>query len=58
MNVNLHHLRLFHYVADAKGISAAVKIIPYGIQQPAISQQLLQLEEELGVKYLNEDLLL
>jgi DNA-binding transcriptional LysR family regulator len=50
MNVNLHHLRLFHYVADAKGISAAVKIIPYGIQQPAISQQLLQLEEELGVK--------
>ena len=50
MNVNLHHLRLFHYVADAKGISAAVKLIPYGIQQPAISQQLLQLEDELGVK--------
>ncbi len=50
MNVNLHHLRLFHYVAEAKGISAAVKLIPYGIQQPAISQQLLQLEDELGVK--------
>jgi DNA-binding transcriptional LysR family regulator len=50
MNINLHHLRLFHYVADARGISAAVKIIPYGIQQPAISQQLLQLEKELGVK--------
>jgi len=50
MNVNLHHLRLFHYVAEAKGISASVKIIPYGIQQPAISQQLLQLEDELGVQ--------
>ena len=50
MNVNLHHLRLFHYVAEAKGISAAVKLIPYGIQQPAISQQLLQLEDELGIK--------
>ena len=50
MNVNLHHLRLFHYVAESKGISAAVKLIPYGIQQPAISQQLLQLEDELGIK--------
>ncbi len=50
MNINLHHLRLFHYVADAKGISAAVKLIPYGIQQPAISQQLRQLEGALGVK--------
>ena len=50
MNINLHHLKLFHYVASAGGISAAVKIIPYGIQQPAISQQLIQFEESLGVK--------
>lgn len=50
MNINLHHLQLFHYVASAGGISAAVKIIPYGIQQPAISQQLMQLEESLGTK--------
>ena len=50
MNINLHHLKLFHYVADAKGISAAAKLIPYGVQQPAISQQLLQLEDNLGVK--------
>ncbi len=48
MSANLHHLQLFYYVAKAKGISSAVKIIPYGIQQPAISQQLMQLEEELG----------
>jgi DNA-binding transcriptional LysR family regulator len=50
MNTNLHHLKLFHYVASAGGVSAAVKIIPYGIQQPAISQQLIQFEESLGVK--------
>ena len=50
MNINLHHLKLFHYVASAGGISAAVKIIPYGIQQPAISQQLMQFEEALGVR--------
>jgi DNA-binding transcriptional LysR family regulator len=50
MNINLHHLQLFYYVAKAKGISSAVKIIPYGIQQPAVSQQLIQLEEDLAVK--------
>ncbi len=50
MNTNLHHLQLFYYVAKAGGISHAVKIIPYGIQQPAISQQMQQLETELGVK--------
>lgn len=50
MNVNLHHLELFYYTAKAKGISNAVKIIPYGIRQPAISQQLMKLEEEAGTK--------
>jgi len=49
MNVNLHHLQLFYYVAKARGISRAVKIIPYGIQQPAISQQLMQFESESGI---------
>ncbi|OQA80890.1 MAG: HTH-type transcriptional regulator CynR [Lentisphaerae bacterium ADurb.Bin242] len=48
MNVNLHHLELFYYVVKAKGISNAVRIIPYGIQQPAISLQLRKLENDIG----------
>ena len=31
------------------GISEAVRNMPYGIQQPAISGQVIQLEEFLGV---------
>jgi DNA-binding transcriptional LysR family regulator len=50
MNINLHHLELFYYVAEAQGISQAVKVIPYSIQQPAISQQVISLEKSLGVK--------
>ena len=50
MNINLHHLELFYYVAEAGGISAAVKVIPYPIQQPAISQQMISLEKSLDVK--------
>lgn len=50
MSVNLHHLQLFYFVAKAQGISSAVKIIPYNIQQPAVSQQLIQLEDELAFK--------
>lgn len=50
MNANLHHLELFYYVAKAKGISNALGLIPYGIQQPAISQQMIRLEESLGVR--------
>lgn len=53
MNINLHHLQLFYYVVKAGGVSAAVKIIPYGIQQPAVSQQIIQLEDELGVRLFN-----
>lgn len=49
MSANLHHLQLFYYVAKAKGISAAVKIIPFSVQQPAVSQQLKQLEKDMGV---------
>src|SRR3989442_14303512 len=47
--MNIHHLELFYYVARHGGISEAVRKIPYGIQQPAVSGQILQLEEFLGV---------
>lgn len=47
---NLHHLELFYHVARAGGITAAVRTMPYGIQQPAISGQVAQLESELGVR--------
>ncbi len=48
--MNVHHLELFYYVARHGGISAAVRHIPYGIQQPAVSGQMRQLEEDLGTK--------
>ena len=48
--MNVHHLELFYYVAKYGGISAAVRRIPYGIQQPAVSGQMGKLEEELGAK--------
>lgn len=48
--MNIHHLELFYYVARHGGISRAVKHMPYGIQQPALSSQILRLEEDLGVK--------
>jgi DNA-binding transcriptional LysR family regulator len=47
--MNVHHLELFYYVARHGGISEAVRNMPYGIQQPAISGQVIQLEENLGV---------
>lgn len=43
-----HHLELFYYVARYGGISAAARQMPYGIQQPAISEQIGQFERELG----------
>jgi DNA-binding transcriptional LysR family regulator len=51
--VNVHHLELFFHVAKNEGISQAVRNMPYGIQQPAVSGQLLQLEEFLGTKLFN-----
>ena len=48
--MNIHQLELFYYVTRHGGISRAVRHMPYGIQQPAISSQLLQLEQNLGVK--------
>lgn len=47
--MNIHHLELFYYVAKHGGISEAVRNMPYGIQQPAISGQVIQLEEHLSV---------
>ena len=47
--MNVHHLELFYYVARHGGISEAVRNIPYGIQQPAVSAQILQLEDSLGL---------
>lgn len=46
--LNPHHLELFYYVARHGGISAAVRHIPYGIQQPAVSLQIVRLEESLN----------
>src|SRR5215472_4042461 len=46
--MNIHHLELFYYVAKHGGIAEAVRNIPYGIQQPAMSGQIIQLEEFLG----------
>jgi DNA-binding transcriptional LysR family regulator len=48
MQVNTHYLRLFHYVAKHGGISQAVRHVPYGIQQPALSSQMMELEDQLG----------
>ena len=48
--MNIHHLELFYYVARHGGISAAVRHMPYGIQQPAVSSQILLLEQDLGTK--------
>lgn len=45
--LNVHHLELFYYVARAGGLSPAVRQIPYGIQQPAVSRQLMLLEKEV-----------
>lgn len=48
--MNIHHLELFYFVARHGGISSAVRQMPYGIQQPAVSSQVLQLEKDLGAK--------
>jgi DNA-binding transcriptional LysR family regulator len=48
--VNIHHLELFYYVAKHGCIMEAVRKIPYGIQQPAVSGQIIQLERSVGTK--------
>jgi DNA-binding transcriptional LysR family regulator len=51
--MNIHHLELFYYVARHGGIVPAVRSMPYGIQQPAVSGQIARLEESLGTKLFN-----
>jgi DNA-binding transcriptional LysR family regulator len=48
--LNVHHLKLFYYVAKAGGITPGLRLIPYGIQQPAVSSQLARLEESIGTR--------
>ena len=43
--INLHYLELFYYLACHRGISETARKMPYGIQQSALSRQLIQLEE-------------
>lgn len=47
--MNPHQLELFYHVAKSKGVSRAVRQMPYGIQQPSISAQVNALERDLGV---------
>lgn len=47
--ISPHHLELFFHVARNAGISRAARNMPYGIQQPAISKQIRQLELQLGL---------
>lgn len=51
--MNIHHLELFYYAAKHGGIAGAVRNMPYGIQQPALSGQIARLEESLGAKLFN-----
>ena len=48
--MNIHHLELFYFISTYGGITEAARKMPYGIQQPAISAQILRLEEDLGLK--------
>lgn len=48
--LNVHQLELFYFVARHAGITSAVRQMPYGIQQPAVSGQLLKLEEKIGAR--------
>src|SRR5436190_2138344 len=47
--MNPHQLELFYHVAKSKGVSRAVRQMPYGIQQPSVSAQVNALERDLGV---------
>src|SRR5215472_9074466 len=47
--MNPHQLELFYHVAKFKGVSRAARHMPYGIQQPSVSAQVIALERDLGV---------
>jgi len=48
---------IIYYVAKHGGIAAAVAHMPYGIQQPGLSAQIIQLEKSLGKHYFSVALL-
>lgn len=50
--INPLHLRTFYLVAHHGGISKSLPFFGYAIQQPAISEQLRELEARLGVHLL------
>ena len=45
--INVRHLQTFYHIVQNGGINRSVGKMPYGIQQPAISEQMLLLEEEI-----------
>lgn len=48
--LNLQHLEKFCHVVRYGGISAAVRHMPHGIQQPALSKAMAELECEMGAR--------
>ena len=46
----IQHLELFYYVARHRGISRAIRHLPSGISQPALSTHMTQVEEDLGCR--------
>lgn len=49
-SMNVRHLELFYHVVRNQGISRAVGRMPFGIQQPALSEQIGLLEQDIGAK--------
>jgi DNA-binding transcriptional LysR family regulator len=49
--MNLHHLAVFHAVANERSVSRGAERLR--ISQPAVSKQILELEESLGLRLLD-----
>ena len=48
MNINLEYYKIFYHVATAQSITKAAKELC--ISQPAVSQAVKQLEQEIGIE--------
>jgi DNA-binding transcriptional LysR family regulator len=48
--LNVRHLQLFYHVVRNRGISRAIGRMPFSIQQPALSEQMTLLEDDIGGK--------
>jgi len=48
--MNVRHLETFYHVVRNRGINRAVGHMPYGLQQPAISEQIALLEQSMGCR--------